>query len=80
MCKVTGKNPGILHMSLGDVHLYKIHYDLALEQSERIPYSFPSIKINKEIKNITDLETLKFEDFILENYNSHCAIKTQMIA
>jgi thymidylate synthase len=41
-------------------------------QLSRTPYPLPSMKINSSIKNIFDF---KFEDFILENYHSHPAIK-----
>jgi thymidylate synthase len=78
--KITNKTPGTLHMSLGDVHLYKNHYDLALQQTSRIPYSFPKLKILKNIETIKDIETMTFQDFSLENYKSHPIIKAEMVA
>jgi len=80
VAKITNKIPGTLFMSLGDVHIYKNHYNLALEQSQRQPYAFPTIKITKDITEITDVEKLTFEDFFLEGYNSHPAIKAEMVA
>jgi thymidylate synthase len=78
--KITNKTPGTLHMSLGDVHLYKNHYDLAIQQTYRIPYCFPKLKILKNIKSIKDIETMTFQDFSLENYKSHPIIKAEMVA
>jgi thymidylate synthase len=78
--KITGKQPGVLHMSLGDVHLYKDHYERAQWQSSRQPYPFPQVKILKEINSVKDLEMLTSEDFRLDNYKSHKAIKAEMVA
>jgi thymidylate synthase len=41
-------------------------------QLSRTPYPLPTMKLNSAIKNIFDF---KYEDFTLENYQSHPAIK-----
>jgi thymidylate synthase len=57
----------------GDVHLYQNHIDPIQDQLEREPYELPTLKLSdKEIKDLSDYEV---EDFILENYKSHPAIK-----
>jgi thymidylate synthase len=58
--------------TLGDAHLYLNHLEQALEQLSRQPRSLPVMKLNPDIQNILDF---KYEDFILENYDPHPAIK-----
>lgn len=58
--------------SFGDVHLYNNHLEQAKLQLSRKPYPLPSMKLNPAIKNIEDFH---FEDFTLENYQFHPAIK-----
>ena len=79
IAKVTDKKVGTLHMSLGDVHLYKSHYDIAQSQTERPPYPFPKITF-PDIKSLQDIERMTYRDFTLERYQSHPALKADMIA
>lgn len=72
---VTGKNPKEFIHVLGDTHLYVNHLDQVKVQLEREPYPFPKIKINPDVKEITDF---KFEDFKVVGYRSHPAIKAEM--
>ena len=58
--------------TFGDVHIYSNHIEQIKLQLSREPRELPVMKINPEVKNITDF---KFEDFTLENYNPHPAIK-----
>lgn len=80
IAKITDKKVGVLNMSLGDVHLYKSHYEVAQMQKERQPYMFPVLKINKDIKELSDICEMTNEDFSLENYRCHSSIKGEMIA
>jgi thymidylate synthase len=80
IAKITNNKVGVLNMSLGDVHLYKTHYELAQMQKERQPYMFPLLKINKDVKELSDICEMTSEDFTLENYRSHPSIKGEMIA
>jgi thymidylate synthase len=58
--------------SFGDVHLYNNHIEQAQLQLTRTPFDLPQMKLNPSVKNIFDFS---FEDFTLENYQSHPAIK-----
>ncbi|RZK50263.1 MAG: thymidylate synthase [Pedobacter sp.] len=58
--------------TLGDAHLYSNHIEQAQLQLTREPKPLPQMKLNPAIKNIFDF---KFEDFTLENYESHPHIK-----
>lgn len=73
ICKYLGENykPDRLIINLGDVHLYEEHIPEAKIQIEREPKEFPKLSI-KEFKKIEDL---KYEDFVLENYDCHESLK-----
>ena len=58
--------------SFGDVHLYNNHFEQAKIQLARKPFPLPTMKINPAVK---DIFSFKFEDFTLENYECHPAIK-----
>jgi len=72
VAQVCGLQPGELIHSFGDVHLYNNHLEQTKLQLSRKPFQLPTMKLNPSIKNILDF---KFEDFALENYQFHPAIK-----
>ncbi|MEO8116895.1 MAG: thymidylate synthase [Bacteroidota bacterium] len=72
IAQVCDLEPGEFIHSFGDVHLYNNHLEQAKLQLSRKPFPLPSMKLNPAIKNIEDFD---FEDFTLENYEFHPAIK-----
>ena len=58
--------------TMGDAHLYLNHIEQAKLQLSRKPFPLPTMKINKDVKNIFDF---KYEDFELQNYQYHPTIK-----
>lgn len=75
LAKITGYEPGEFIHSFGDVHIYSNHIPQAKEQLKRIPKKFPTIKLDSKIKSIKDVTA---EKIILENYNSHPALKGEL--
>jgi thymidylate synthase len=72
VAQVTGLKPGDFVHSFGDAHLYLNHLDQAREQLTRKPFALPTLTLNPAVK---DIFSFHFEDFRIENYQSHTAIK-----
>lgn len=72
IAQVCGLEVGEFIHTIGDAHLYLNHIEQAKLQLSRTPYPLPTMKINKDVKNIFDF---KYEDFELQNYQSHPTIK-----
>ena len=62
---------------MGNCHLYENSIDAAQLQITREPFPFPTISIKEVRENIDDYTV---DDFILDNYQSHEAIKVSMVA
>jgi len=72
IAQVCDMESGDFVHSFGDVHLYNNHLEQAKLQLTREPFTLPVMKINLNVK---DIFSFKFEDFTLENYQSHPHIK-----
>lgn len=72
VCKLQ---PGEFIHTFGDVHLYLNHIPQAQLQLSRSPFPLPKMILNPQVKSIFDFN---FEDFHLENYQSHPAIKAEV--
>jgi thymidylate synthase len=70
--QVCDLEPGEFIHTFGDVHIYINHMEQVKLQLSRTPFALPTMRLNPSVKNIFDF---KFEDFTLENYQSHPAIK-----
>jgi thymidylate synthase len=72
VAQVTGLKPGEFVHTLGDAHLYLNHLEQADEQLRRAPRALPVMKLNPDVK---DLFAFRFEDFTLQGYDPHPAIR-----
>jgi len=72
IAQVCDLEPGEFIHTFGDVHIYNNHIEQVNLQLSRKPLPLPTMKLNPSVKNIFDFT---FEDFTLENYQSHPAIK-----
>jgi thymidylate synthase len=72
VAQVCGLRPGEFVLTLGDAHLYLNHLDQAREQLRRTPRAFPRLRLNPQVR---DLFAFRYEDFVLEGYEPHAAIK-----
>jgi thymidylate synthase len=75
VAQVCELQPGEFIHTFGDVHLYNNHLEQAKLQLTREPYPLPVMKLNPGVKDIFGFH---FEDFTLENYQSHPAIKAKV--
>lgn len=68
-----------LIITTGDTHIYKNHIQGVTEQFEREIYDSPTLKLPKiESFDIDYIKTLSVDNFVLEGYKCHPAIKFPM--
>lgn len=72
IAQVCDLAPGEFIHTFGDVHIYNNHMEQVKLQLSRTPYPLPTMKLNPSVKNVFDFT---FEDFMLDNYQSHPGIK-----
>src|SRR6185503_11886013 len=72
VAQVTGLQPGDFVHTLGDAHLYLNHFEQAREQLARAPNAFPRLRLNPAVRDLFDF---RYEDFTLEGYEPHPAIR-----
>jgi thymidylate synthase len=75
VAQVTGLKPGEFVHTVGDAHIYTNHIEQVELQLTRDPKPLPKMKLNANITNIFDFT---YEDFELENYESHPHIKGEV--
>jgi thymidylate synthase len=72
MAQVCNLRPGEFIWTGGDTHLYVNHLEQVQLQLSREVRPLPQMKLNP---TVSDIFEFTFEDFTLENYNPHPAIK-----
>jgi thymidylate synthase len=72
IAQVASLQPGEFVLTLGDAHLYLNHLEQAREQLQRAPRPLPQIRLNPAVR---DLFEFRYEDFTLQGYDPHPAIK-----
>lgn len=75
IAKECGLEPGEFIHTLGDAHLYLNHQEQTEEQLSREPRKLPTMHLNPEVESIFNY---KYEDFTLEGYDPHPAIKAPL--
>jgi thymidylate synthase len=72
MAQVCNLEPGDFVHTFGDAHLYLNHLEQAKTQLAREPRPLPTLRLNPSVKSIYEFQ---YEDFTLEGYDPHPAIK-----
>jgi thymidylate synthase len=72
VAQVCDLKPGDFVHSFGDAHLYLNHREQAKQQLDRAPRAAPRMRLNPQVR---DLFAFEFEDFQLEGYEPHPAIR-----
>ncbi|MFZ5601018.1 MAG: thymidylate synthase [Pseudomonadota bacterium] len=72
VAQVCGLQPGDFVHTFGDVHIYSNHMEQVDLQLSREPRPLPVMKLNPAVKSLFDF---RYEDFELQGYDPHPAIK-----
>ena len=72
VAQVCNLKPGEFVHTFGDLHLYSNHVEQAKLQLSREPRPLPTMRINPDV---TEIDQFVYEDFTLEGYDPHPAIK-----
>ena len=73
---LTGKIAKEFVHTIGDSHVYSNHITALEEQLHRRPIAFPQLRICQ--RDQQQVEDFRYEDFILESYESHDPIRMNM--
>jgi thymidylate synthase len=76
LAHITGLKPGRFIHTLGDVHLYEVHQEAAIQQLARPGHPFPRIRFTRDFT----IDDIKEEDVEVENYLCEPWIRAPMIA
>ena len=68
VAKICNLELGEFIHTIGDAHIYLNHVEQVKLQLSRTPRSLPTMKI---VRDVTDIDDFKYEDFELSDYNPH---------
>jgi thymidylate synthase len=80
IAKIVGRTPKHLHITLGDYHVYKDHFDAVNQQFKTFKHKPPTLKFLRDINSLADLKDCVSSDFKLVDYMSEPVISAPMIA
>ncbi len=72
LAHVTGYEPGDFVHSIGDAHIYSNHMEQVQTQLSRDLRPLPTLRIARQVTSLYDF---RYEDFVIEGYDPHPAIK-----
>ncbi len=72
VAQVLGLKLGEFVHTMGDAHIYENHLEQVRTQLSRTPRPLPKMILNPDVK---DLFSFRYEDFKLENYDPHPALR-----
>lgn len=75
LAQQAGLRAGELIWVGGDVHLYRNHLEQAREQAQRSPRPFPKMRL---VRKPASIDGYRIEDFEVEGYAPHSAIKADV--
>lgn len=76
VAQVTDLVPGEFIHTLGDAHIYHVHFEQVETQLQREPLELPELYLNPQI---TTIDNFKMQDIKLRNYKHHGTIKAPMV-
>jgi len=75
LAQITGNKPGEFIHTFGDIHYYENHLEALKEQIKREPRTFPTVKLDPNVREIDDF---KPESVELIGYDPHPPIKAEL--
>lgn len=79
IANLTNLKSGKVNLIMGDYHIYESHKEAVLTQLARTPYDLPKL-VMKHFETLEQVENSSLEDYKIIDYQSHSAIKAQMVA
>ena len=77
IAQITGYKVGEFIHTSGDLHIYHNHFDAVQEQLTRSPRTMPTLRM-PEFQSLNGLLQTAPDDYSLEGYDPHPAIKAPM--
>jgi thymidylate synthase len=75
IARSLGREPGWLHVALGDIHLYANHAEQARIQLERRARPLPTLELADRVRDVDDA---RLEDFIVRGYDPHPSLRGEV--